>query len=299
MFKYLLLLPASLAMLVSLGAAQASTFQGGAMLKCSGLPCLDIHFAGGKSLRMLMDTGNANSLLDKAKAEQLGLRLDPAIGGDGKPIPNYAIATLKDCFAGDAPLGDLKVVVLDLKTDIAKGSVPAADGTLAYTAFPEKLLMLDYSHQKFGISPAAKDNAPCAGFCGEISHPTFGKQGPPMVVTSGFTVNGAPVSMQIDTLWTGTMLIYDTSVAKLGLSSAAASQSKRSFPFTDGGVQMLEANGINEGFGKGILKKNAPIYFATPEVHQPDGLFDGTVGDELFQGHVLLMNFATRQFSIS
>jgi hypothetical protein len=296
--KYLLLLPALLALLVSLGA-QASSFQGGAMLKCSGLPCMDVHFAGGKSLRMLMDTGNANSLLDKAKAEQLGLKLDPAIGADGKPIPDYAIATLKDAFAGDAPLGDLKVLVLDLKTDIAKGSVPPADGTLAYTAFPEKLLMLDYSHQKFGISPASKDQTPCSGFCGEISHPTFGKQGPPMVVTSGFTVNGTPVSMQIDTLWTGTMLIYDTSVAKLGLSVAASSQTKRSFPFTDGGVQMLEANGINEGFGKGTLKKNAPIYFPTQGVHQPDGLFDGTVGDGLFQGHVLLMNFATRQFSIS
>jgi len=296
--KYLLQLPVMLAILISFGA-HAASFQGGAMLKCSGLPCMDIHFAGGNSIRMLMDTGNSSSLLDKAKAEQLGLKLDPAIGRDGKPVAGYVVATLKDCYAGDAPLGDLKVLVLDLKADIAKGSIPAADGTLAYTAFREKLLMLDYAHRKIAIAPAGKDNAPCPGFCGEISHPTFGKQGPPMVVTSGFTVNGTPVSMQIDTLWSGTMLIYDTSVAKLGLSSAAASQTKRSFPFTDGGVQMLEAQGISEGFGKGSLKRSAPIYFPTPGVHQPDGLFDGTVGDELFQGHVLLMNFATSQFSIS
>jgi len=296
--KYLQQLSIAFVTFLSLGA-HAAGFQGGAMLKCSGLPCMDIHFAGGNSIRMLMDTGNSTSLLDKTKALQLGLKLEPAIGGDGKPVPGYVVATLKDCHIGDAPLGDLKVLVLDLKADIAKGSIPAADGTLAYTAFREKLLMLDYAHRKIAIAPAGKDNAPCPGFCGEISHPTFGKQGPPMVVTSGFTVNGTPVSMQIDTLWSGTMLIYDTSVAKLGLSSAAASQTKRSFPFTDGGVQMLEAQGISEGFGKGSLKRSAPIYFPTPGVHQPDGLFDGTVGDELFQGHVLLMNFATSQFSIS
>jgi hypothetical protein len=222
--------------------------------------------------------------------------LKPVNGPDGKPYPEYSMATVKDVKAGAASLGDVQVLVVDLKPDIAKGDIPNADGTLAYTAFRNRVLKLDYRSHLVAVSDVLNTDVPCPGSCGELTTPTFGKKGPPIVLTSGFAVNGKPVEVQIDTLYSGTMLIYPTSVEKLGLSEQAASAKKRFFPFTDGGVDMREGAAGTESFGTTILKKDATLYFATPKVHAPDGMFDGTVGHELFAGHVLTLDFHAHHF---
>jgi hypothetical protein len=98
------------------------------------------------------------------------------------------------------------------------------------------------------------------------------------VVTTGFQINGQPVTMQIDTLYAGTMLIYSTSIEKLGLQHEAAASRIRNFPLTDGGVEMIEGQATTESFGSQRLLAGAPLYFPTPKVHQADGMFDGTVG---------------------
>lgn len=276
--------------------AQVPELRGGSMLNCSGLPCMEVTVAGGTPLKLLIDTGNTHSLLDEAKAKELGLELQPINGPDGKPYPGYWFATLKDVKAGDASLGELKVLVADLKPSLAKGDFPTADGTLAYTAFQDRVLKLDYRNQRVGISEPLKAEVPCPDSCGELTTPTFGRKGPPIVATTGFKVNNEPVVVQIDTLYSGTMLIFPTSVGKLGLADQAASARKRFFPFTDGGVDMLEGAADAEAFGAMVLKKDAALYFATPKVHTPDGMFDGTVGHELFAGHVLMLDFHAHHF---
>lgn len=104
--------------------------------------------------------------------------------------------------------------------------MPAADGTLAYTAFRDRVLELDYVRRTVRISEPLKAELACPGVCGTITTPTFGKQGPPIVVSTGFSVNAKPVTAQIDTLFTGSMLIYPTSVEKLGLAEAARTTKK-------------------------------------------------------------------------
>jgi len=54
---------------------------------------------------------------------------------------------------------------------------------------------------------------------------------------------------------------------------------------------MLEAQSQVEGFGDRSLVGGAPVYFATPAVHLPDGMFDATVGHALFQHSVLSLDF--------
>lgn len=110
-------------------------------------------------------------------------------------------------------------------------------------------------------------------------------------VSTGFSVNEKPVTAQVDTLFSGTMLIYPTSVEKLGLAEAARTTRKQFFKYTDDGVEMLEAQSKVEGFGERSLVSDAPLYFATPAVHLPDGMFDATVGQALFRHSVLLLDF--------
>jgi Aspartyl protease len=280
-----------------LSAQTAAT--GVPLLECSGLPCVDVTVAGGKHLKMLIDTGNVNSVLDRTIAEGIGIILQPVKGPDGKPYPGYASGTIPNIRVGDVALGDIKMLVVNLKSSIDKGVMPAADGALAYTAFKDRVLTIDYMNHRVNVSGVLKAAAPCPQSCGTITNPTFGKQGPPIVVTTGFQLNGKPLTMQIDTLYEGTMLIYPTSVDKLGLAGQQSSAKTRMFPFTDGGVPMMESTATKESFENQLLRKNATLYFATPKVHLPDGMFDGTVGNELFLGHVLTLDFHANRFWMS
>lgn len=269
------------------------------LLNCTGLPCINATVANGKQVKLLIDTGNENSMLNRAIAEKLGIGLQPVNGPDGKPYPGYASGVIPNVHIGDVVLGDLEMLIVDLKPSIEKGVMPASDGTLAYTAFKDRVLTIDYRNRRVHISGITSANASCPQPCGIITNPTFGKHGPPIVVTTGFQVNGKPLTMQIDTLYEGTMLIYPTSVEKLGLTGQQSYSKTRTFPFTDGGVPMVEGAAAEESFDNKVLLRKAALYFATPQVHLPDGMFDGTVGNELFLGHVLTLDFHANRFRIS
>jgi hypothetical protein len=212
-------------------------------------------------------------------------------GADGKPAPGYARSTLSGARLGDASFGDIKILVTDIQQYIKKDHMPAADGSLAYTAFKDRLLELDYIHHTVRVSELLTGDVKCPKFCGTITTLTFGKKGPPIVVSTGFSIHGKQVTAQVDTLFSGSMLIYPGSVQKLGLDQAAKTTAKRFFKYTDDGVDILESLSHEECFGDRVLAKNAAVYFATPAVHLPDDMFDATVGDELFRRSVLTLDF--------
>lgn len=274
---------------LSLAHAQLPTLRGGPMLECSGLPCVDVMVEG-RRLRMLIDTGDVNSVLDTGVAKDMGLSTTPIKGSDGKLVPGYSRATLPQVVIGEASLGPVKVLVMDIATYVKRDRMPACDGTLAYTAFRDRILQMDYRSKTVHFSDALTQNIPCPGFCGDLSYPTFGKNGPPIVVSTGFSINTRELTVQIDTLFSGTMLVYPTAVEKLGLASESRSARKQFFPYTDDGVEMIQAEAENEGFGLRVLAQRTPVFFATPTVHLPDGMFDGTVGHALFEGRVLTLD---------
>ena len=58
---------------------------------------------------------------------------------------------------------------------------------------------------------------------------------------------------------------------------------------------MIVGRADREAFEPEAGRANAPIYFPTPGVHQPDGMFDGTVGAEIFQDRVVTLDFGTNR----
>jgi hypothetical protein len=271
--------------------AQMPELRGGAMLDCAGLPCVDVTLESGKHLKMLIDTGDVNSVLDPQVAKALGLEVLPVKDADGKDLPGYGKAVLHGLKVGDAELGDLKVLVMDLAGFMAKDQMPKSDGLLAYTAFKGRMLEMDYPGRKVRFSDVLTGDVPCPAQCGELTTPTFGKRGPPILVATGFAVNGKAITAQIDSMFSGTMLIYPTSVEKLGLSAEAKSTKKERIKYTDGGVDMMTSVAAAEAFEGRVLAKDATVYFAGPEVHLPDGMFDGTVGHALLEHSVVVMDF--------
>jgi hypothetical protein len=285
--------------LFSFAHAQTPALQGGAMLECSGLPCVDIVTAQAKHLRMLIDTGDSQSVLDTAVAKEMGLATTPVNGADGKPVEGYSKAQLDGVALGEAALGNVKVLVMDLGTYIKQDRMPKCDGTLAYTVFKDRVLELDYKKKTVRASEAITADLKCPGFCGDLTYPTFGQKGPHVLVATGFTVNRQPLTAQIDTLYSGTMLVFPPSVAKLGLTSQSGSATKEFFPYTDGGVDMMKSQAEDEAFGSRVLAAKPPVFFATPAVHLPDGMFDGTVGHGLFKDIVLTLDLHANHVWIS
>jgi hypothetical protein len=286
----------SLGLMLIGGGTLAAAPPSAELNSCSGLPCATFQ-SGPASFNLLIDTGNAQSVLDLNRAKALGVALVPYQSKSGEAVPGYQVGTLKGLTLGGELLGDVKFLVVDLQKDIDKGDFPSSDGTLSYRDLKDRILTLDFHQHRIGVSnPSA--SAECATACGTLSYPTFGSKGPPIVASTGFAINGVAITVQVDTLYSGTMLIYPTSVAKVGLTDQSQSKHLRMFPFTDGGVEMAESTVDKEVFGAKALLTHAPVYFATSKVHLPDGLFDGTVGVGLLKDRVVTFDFHANRLQI-
>jgi hypothetical protein len=267
------------------------------LLDCDGTPCVEAHIGSGPTLKMAIDTGNIHSILETDLAKGAGLQPVGAIPA-GAPAGMFRTA-IPAITVGTVKLENVSALAMVLGDMIAQNQLPHIDGTLAYTAFKDRILELDFAVRKLRISEVLKASAVCPGTCDKISLIKFGKDGPPIVVADGFAINGHPVTAQVDSMYTGTLLVYTASIQKLQLEEAAKTTKSRDFPFTDGGVQMKEAVASGETFHGLALGPRIPlVYFPTPDVHEPDGLFDATVGLDLFYGAILTLNFHDMAISV-
>ncbi len=267
------------------------------LLDCDGMPCVEARIGTGPNLKMGIDTGNVDSVLDAAYAEGAGLKSTAPMPA-GAPSGMFRTA-IPSITVGKVKLENVRTLAMGLSDMIAQNQMPQVDGTLAYTAFKDRILQIDFVGRKVRISEVLTGPVECTGACDKISLIDFGKEGPPVVVADGFEINGKKVSAQIDTMYTGTLLVYSASIEKLQLAEAAKTTKSRDFPFTDGGVKMKEAPAEKEGFRGVTLSGPAPlVYFPTPDVHEPDGMFDATVGLELFYKAALTLNFHDMTVSV-
>jgi hypothetical protein len=264
------------------------------LVESSGFPCVEAAIAGGPPLLLAIDTGNVNSLLDTKVAHAAGLKLsgftDPSLTGMFRGIvPAVSVGPL--AFDG------LHVLVMDLA---ANQMPPRIAGTLAYTAFKDRILEIDWVKRRVRVSGLAPAGSGLPADADRFELVTFGKAGPPIVVARGFSINGFPVTAQIDTMFSGTLLVYSDSIQKLGLGDSAKTENMEFFPYTDGGVKMRYSGAASESFhALGLGTGPSMVYFPMPGVHEPDGLFDATVGVALLRHSVLTLDFRNGTIRVS
>lgn len=253
---------------------------------CRGLICIDVALDGAKPRTLLLDTGNVNSVLTTDTAKALGWKLEPIVQ-DGKPVPGMQRGGEHRVAIGSES-APVRFLVLD--RDQFGKDPPPGDGSIAYTFFKDRAIQIDYPNHKVRVSAVlGSDDAVKAP--GTIQLITFGKQGPPIVVGAPFTVDGKTVRAQIDTCFTGTLVIYDAALTPLGMSKTGKPEY---FPFTDGGINLLAAHAHKLGFADRSLINNGTLYFVGAgdnPVHQPDNLFEATVGNALFAHSVVTIDF--------
>ena len=255
---------------------------------CAGLICFQARVDGGPMRTLVLDTGDIASIMLTDAAKAMDWRPRPVLR-DGKPLPDF-----QDGGRHLLELGEAKLAVhfaVAGPASFGPARLPA-DGTLAYTAFKDRMLQIDYPNHLLRISAPETSTTPAGHAPGTLQLITFGHRGPPIVVGAPFTIDGHPVHAQIDTMYTGTMLVYDAALAGLSLRKQGR---PRRFEFTDGGVEMLASTAGSLGFAsRRLLGAYPTIYFAghgKHPVHQPDGLFEATVGNPLFAHSVVTMDF--------
>jgi hypothetical protein len=272
-------------------AAPAMEFAADVPLVMSdGMPCIEVRIGDGKPVLFGIDTGDVNSVIDSTVAKGAGLTLEAL----PPPVPADVLVTkVPVLHVGSLAFKERKAIVLDF----AKNQMPPKmGGTLAYTFFKDRILQVDFRGRRVRISAPQAGHVALPEPSDSFSLITFGKSGPPIVVASGFGINGRAVTAQVDTLYTGSLLIYSASIDKLGLGARAKTDSKEFFPYTDGGVTMKVGSAEAETFhGLGLGRR---LYFPTPGVHEPDSLFDATVGLGVLNDTVLTLNFHDNTISV-
>jgi hypothetical protein len=268
------------------------------LLDCKGTPCIEARIGDGAPLKFVIDTGNVDSVIDTKIMKSADLKpLHPPLPG-GAPI-ELIPTQIPTLHIGSMAITQVAAAGMDLTEMINQNQMPDVAGTLAYPAFKDRIIQLDFVANKFRISDVLKSPVKCVGKCDTISLITFGKEGPPIVVADGFEINTVKVTAQIDTMYTGSMLVYTASIDKLSLTGANSTTDTRMFPLTDGGADMRVADAQQEGFqGLILAKEGAKVYFPTEAVHEPDALFDATVGLELFRDTILTLDFHDMTLSL-
>jgi len=260
------------------------------LIECDGTPCVDAQIGGGRMIRLGIDTGNVDSVVDSKVAEVAGLK--PSEPPKPSAPAGMSRTIMTAVHIGALTLINVPAIRMDLSEMISQKQMPHVGGTLAYPAFKDRIVQLDFAAHKLRVSELLTAHVKCTGACDTMALITFGKEGPPIVVADGFQINGVNLSAQVDTMYAGSLLVYTASIEKLSLSGAAQTTEVRLFPLTDGGVNMKVAQAQQEGFHGIILaKEGAKVYFPTETVREPDGLFDATVGLELFRDVVLTLDF--------
>jgi hypothetical protein len=266
--------------LAPLASAEEVTFS-----SCGGLMCIPVTLADGKQHQMLFDTGNPTSWVSIELAQAMKQQLEPYKRGD-QVIPDvFLIGQQHLSVAGKT----LEPRMAAFKAD---GLPAGVEGGLGYAAFKDLVVEIDYPRHRLriGAEAAHADAAHAA-----IKLITFGAKGPPIVTIEGLGVDGHTFTAQYDTGYTGTLVVYDAAIERLGLRTAAAQGKPEEFPYTDGGVTMNATKAGQITFASNVIvPRPATVYFpgtGKNPVHQPDGLFEATVGNALFAHSIVTLDF--------
>jgi len=163
---------------------------------------------GTHELFLAIDTGDGNSMLSSRAVDLLGLARTP-IPGSASPG-----ATLRGVELAGAVLRDhAAVVISDATVAELRGLANfAIDGSLGYEAFKDRVVTIDYAAGRVLFPDVLPD--------GEITPITWlhYHDGSPLLVTfDGLSVDGFPVTAQLDTMMSKNAILFTTKLPDLAV----------------------------------------------------------------------------------
>lgn len=125
----------------------------------SGRPVVEIEVEGGATLRMVLDTGASNTVIDASLADELGLEVvgEQLIGDpSGRKQHRAETMVLPGVRIGSTSFGDLEVAALNFPAAMGHGRRPF-DGVLSVRNLSRQLVTLDLAAGELRLSEGQLD----------------------------------------------------------------------------------------------------------------------------------------------
>jgi hypothetical protein len=192
----------------------------------------------GQSLHMLLDTGVDPSVIDLARAEALGLRVDRGNGGGvsgggaGNPNARAFPATLDGLSIGGRAFHPIDALAFDM-TELSAGYGRKLDGVLGFSFLSDKIVLIDYDKHAITLLNHGADAAALTQDCRQhwdAALSTFDSF--PVIADFHFGATAAPVTL--DTGSNGGIALYQAALEVNGLRAALVHQGQSSFTGANG-----------------------------------------------------------------
>jgi hypothetical protein len=264
------------------------------LVGCGHLTCIDASDPAGRPLRLVIDTGNEDSVLSRQAADRLGLATSPARGPDGKEIHGYSVTGPIALDLGGVKLAPAALAVADLAQYQQAVGAPI-DGTLSYGQLKGWIADFDF---KAGRLHLTQDAVAKPRSILKAHYVKYRGDATTVLVVDGFAVHGYPIRAQLDTAFEGALLLFPATLPSIGLGDPRTGE-HASLPDYDSGETLDRIEPATVAFDRTkLLVPSNGAFVASAEVRAPENDIQAVAGRELFSGHRLVLDFIHDQVGV-
>ena len=264
------------------------------LVPCGKLVCIDANDATGAPLRLLIDTGNAHTLLNRSVADRLKLATKPAHGADGKEVSGYGLTEPTELDLGAVKLTPVPLLVADISGYVKAVGAPF-DGVLSYTQLKGWIAELDLKDHRFHLTQDAVAK-PRSSL--RADYVKYRADAVVVLVVDGLAVHGYPLRAQLDTAFEGGLLMFPAAFATTGLADQRTGEQVSLGSYDDGApMDRMPPTSIAFDRTKLIVPSDG-AFAAGKDVRLPENDIEVVAGLELFSGHRLVLDFIHNQVGV-
>jgi hypothetical protein len=255
----------------------------------------------GTPLYVILDTGVDPSVIDLARAEALGLKIERQDGGDASGFGDGKGATVFPSSIDNLVIAGHTFTQFDaLASDMTGLSAHYGrklDGVLGYSFLVDKIVLIDYPQQTLGILNQASDAMPMVSTC-RTHWTTPLKTVENIPVITNFHFGAATGRITLDTGSNGGISLYQSALDMRGVRTSLSEKSAITFGGArgDGKVKSYTFN-APVGFGPFILPPGQVVTVRNEKGAK--GTRVANVGNALFAAMKLkmLLNYRDRSMT--
>jgi len=248
---------------------------------------------------MMLDTGADPSIVELGIAKSAGLKIAASgqQGSGGGTSHNLSYETSLPVVQ----LGGLTAIKIDaLAMDLSKLSSTLGrpiGGVLGYSLFKRRIVQIDYPNRKVRFY---KDAPSCAGAA--LSQPpkctTLPFRYKDDILASGVTVDGKPVTTNVDTGSNSSFQLSPAAVDKLGLSEDLARAHTSSSVGFNGALNNHEGTVRNVAVGT-ISVNDPPVIFFGKGMGMDEESWDLRIGSAFLKDYVVTLDFRRGKITLT
>lgn len=264
------------------------------LVACGRLACIDASGPDGSPLRLVIDTGNGNTVLSQATAARLKLAATPARGSDGAPLGDLSLTEPVALGLGEVKLAPTPLLVSKLESYNKALGTPV-DGVLSYTQLKGWIAELDFRSGRFHLTQEAvvKPRSVLGAH-----YVKYRANAAPVLVVDGLAIHGYPIRAQLDLAFEGGLLLFPDTMEPVGLGKTQAGEPV-SMATYDAGAPLDRIEPPTVAFDRTRLALPSDgAFLATAEVRPPDNDIEAVVGRQAFSGHRLVLDFIHDQVGV-